>query len=311
MRIAIVPATLAVALALIATPVFAHSYLQTASPPVNSTVTVAPNESAVAFTAAIEPQFTSIGVTGAQRVDRDAQHLVDGDAKRLAVGLKTVPPGIYSVAWQATSVDTHKTNDSHQFTLAAADASDITLDHVWARASAGNATTGAAYLTVTDHGRPDRLVGVSTPVAATAELHETIHDNGVMKMRPVAGIALEPGKPMTFSPGGYHVMLMGLKSPLKAGDKFPLTLTFEHAQPITVTGTVEAVGGAAMDHGSMSGMSMSGQGASMPSTSGQAGSMPGMSGQMGSMPGQGASMPSTSGQGGSMPGMTGQMNSKP
>jgi hypothetical protein len=274
MRIPIIRAALAAASALIATPVFAHSYLQSASPPVNSTVTVAPSEATISFTSAIEPRFSTIDVTGAgaQRVDSGAQHLVDGNAGRLAVGLKDLPPGTYTVAWQATSVDTHKTNGSYHFTAAAADASDISLDHVWARASAGNATTGAAYLTVTDHGRPDRLVGVSTPVAATAELHETINDNGVMKMRPVAGIALEPGKPVKFSPGGYHVMLTGLKSPLKAGDSFPLTLAFEHAQPITVTAAVEAVG-AAMDRGGMSGMSMSGQGG-----------MPGMSGQMGSKP---------------------------
>lgn len=228
---AIFPAALVTASALIATPVFAHSYLENASTPVDSIVTVAPGEVAIVSTSAIEPRFSTI----------------------------------------ATSVDTHRTDGSYHFTLAAADASDISLDHVWARASAGNATTGAAYLTVTDHGRPDRLVGVSTPVAATAELHETINDNGVMKMRPVAGIALEPGKPVKFLPGGYHVMLTGLKSPLKAGDSFPLTLAFEHAQPITVTATVEAVGGAAMDRG---GMNMPGQG----------GGMPGMSGQMGSKP---------------------------
>jgi copper(I)-binding protein len=243
-------AAFAVTAALFAPPVFAHSYLENASPPVNSTVTVAPSAVTIAFTSAIESRFSTIEVTGAaaQRVDSGAPYLVDGDTKRLAVGLKTLSPGIYTVAWQATSVDTHKTNGSYQFTVAAADASDISLEHVWARATAGNATTGAAYLTVTDRGSPDRLVGVSTPIA-TAELHETINDNGVMKMRPVAGIALEPGKPVTFAPGGYHVMLMGLKGPLKAGDSFPLTLTFQHTQPITVTAHVEAIGGGGMDHG--------------------------------------------------------------
>ncbi len=278
MRIVTMTAAFAVTAALLAPPVFAHSYLENASPPVNSTVTAAPGAVTIVFTSAIEPQFSTIEVTGAaaQRVDSGEPHLVGDDTKRLAVGLKTLPPGIYTVAWQATSVDTHRTNGSYQFTVAAADASDISLDHVWARATAGNATTGAAYLTVTDNGHPDRLVGASTPVAATAELHETINDGGVMKMRPVAGIALEPGKPVTFAPGGYHVMLMGLKGPLKAGDSFPLTLTFEHAQPITVTATVQAVSGAAMehDHGGMSGMGMSGQ----------SGSMPGMSGQMGNKP---------------------------
>ena len=120
------------------------------------------------------------------------------------------------------------------------------VEHAWARASAGNATVAAAYMTVTDNGRPDRLIGVSTPVAAEAQLHETIDDHGVMKMRLLDGVALEPGKPVTFKPGGYHVMLIGLKSPLKAGDSFPLTLTFEQAHPITVTVKVEAAGAPAM-----------------------------------------------------------------
>jgi copper(I)-binding protein len=154
----------------------------------------------------------------------------------------------------ATSVDTHKTDGSFHVTVAPPDASGISAEHVWARATAGTTSTAAVYLTVTDNGQPDRLACLSTPVAATAELHETIHDGDVMKMRPVAGIALEPGKPVTFSPGGYHVMLTGLKKPLKAGDSFPLTLTFEHAQPITVA--VEAAGAAAMghDHGTMNGL---------------------------------------------------------
>ncbi len=136
----------------------------------------------------------------------------------------------------------------------AADTANITVDQVWARPS--NTATGATYFTITDNGVPDRLVGVSTPVAATAEVHETTNDNGVMKMRPVAGLALEPGKPVTFKPGGYHVMLTGLKGPLKMGDSFPLTLTFEHAQPMTVTAKVQAQGAASMghDHAGMEGM---------------------------------------------------------
>jgi len=139
--------------------------------------------------------------------------------------------------------------------IAAGDASTITITvtHPWARPSAGASTTGAAYLTLTDSGAADKLTAVSTPVAGTADVHETINDKGTMKMRPVeGGLPLTPGKPVTLSPGGYHVMLMGLKAPLKAGDTFPMTLTFEHAPPQTVTVTVEAPkrggGGMSMDH---------------------------------------------------------------
>lgn len=121
-------------------------------------------------------------------------------------------------------------------------AADIHVDHVWARASAGAALNGAAYFTIVNDGAPDRLVGIATPVAASAELHETLRDNGVMKMRPVPGLALVPGQPVTLEPGGYHVMMMGLKQPLRADEDVSLTLTFEHAQPITVTAKVQAVG---------------------------------------------------------------------
>ena len=125
--------------------------------------------------------------------------------------------------------------------IAAGDAPQITVEHPWARASAGAAKTGAAYMTITDQGQPDQLIGASTPAAATAELHESMSDMGTMKMRPLAGLPLKPGEPLKLSPGGYHVMLFGLKTPLKAGDTFPLTMQFEHAPPMTVTVTVEPI----------------------------------------------------------------------
>ena len=133
----------------------------------------------------------------------------------------------------------------------------IVIENAWARATAGGARTGAAYLTLRDTGAPDRLVGTSTPVATTAEVHETIDDHGVMKMRPVTGLDLEPGKAITLAPGGLHVMLTGLKQPLVVGQTFPITLTFEHAAPVTTTVTVAAVGATGpTEHGAMGGMNM-------------------------------------------------------
>ena len=121
----------------------------------------------------------------------------------------------------------------------------IAVSNAWARASAGAATTGAAYFTITDNASADRLIGVSTPVAGKAELHETRNENGVMQMRAVPSLPLEPGKSLTLAPGGYHVMLMELKQPLKVGDSFPLILTFEKAQAITVQVKIGAAGAAA------------------------------------------------------------------
>jgi hypothetical protein len=65
----------------------------------------------------------------------------------------------------------------------------------------------------------------------------------VMKMRPVTGVDIPAGQPVSLAPGGLHIMLMGLKKPLKAGEKFPLTLTFDKAGTRTVDVAVEKVGG--------------------------------------------------------------------
>ncbi len=114
----------------------------------------------------------------------------------------------------------------------------------WSRATAPGLPNGAAYVTISVSA-PDQLVGASTPVAATAELHETTNDAGVMKMRPVPVLALAPGKPVTFAPGGYHIMLMGLRQPLQAGGSFPLTLRFKNAAPVTTTISVGRAGASA------------------------------------------------------------------
>ena len=95
----------------------------------------------------------------------------------------------------------------------------IVVDNVWARATPGNAQTGAAYLSITNTGTaPDRLLSVSSTVAEKAELHENKTENGIMKMRPKAPVSLKPGETVTLKPGGDHLMLMGLKQPLKEGD---------------------------------------------------------------------------------------------
>jgi copper(I)-binding protein len=121
----------------------------------------------------------------------------------------------------------------------------VTVHEAWARASAGTATTGAAYVTLMGGAQADSLVSVSTPLAATAEVHETTNDHGVMKMRPVPGVPIPPGGSVVLAPGGTHIMLMGLKQKLTAGQNFPLTLTFAHAAPVTVDVQVRGIGAAA------------------------------------------------------------------
>lgn len=83
-------------------------------------------------------------------------------------------------------------------------------------------------------------MSASTPRAERAEVHTHVNDNGVMRMRKVeGGVAVAPGQTVKFAPGSYHIMLLGLKQPLKAGDRFPLTLSFEKAGQVEVQVVVQ------------------------------------------------------------------------
>ena len=130
----------------------------------------------------------------------------------------------------------------------------VAVEQPWARATPGAGTTGSVYLTLTAQGAPDRLIGVATPAAAMAMVHESYVDGGVSRMRMLDGVALELGKPVTFHPGAMHIMLEGLKAPLKTGASVPLTLTFAHAAPMTVSVPVLKPGAAGPD--AMPGMKM-------------------------------------------------------
>lgn len=141
---------------------------------------------------------------------------------------------------------------------AAAEPSAIVVTDAWARATPPGAKTGAAYVTVTNKGTAaDKLLSASTPVAGEAQLHTTITENGVMKMRPVTAIDLKPGASVTLKPGGMHLMLMDMKQPLKEGDSFPVSLTFEKAGTVEADVKVRKVGAmTGADMGDMPGMDM-------------------------------------------------------
>jgi copper(I)-binding protein len=94
---------------------------------------------------------------------------------------------------------------------------------------------GAAYMTITAQGGAgDRLIAAASPAANRAELHTHIMEGNVMRMRQVQGIDVKPGETAALKPGGFHVMLLGLKQPLVEGQSFPLTLTFEKGGRIDV-----------------------------------------------------------------------------
>jgi copper(I)-binding protein len=111
----------------------------------------------------------------------------------------------------------------------------------WARATPGRAENGAAYLTIVSP-TTDRLTAASSPVAKKVELHTMSMEGGVMRMRPLAAIDIPAGQTVTLSPGGMHIMLLGLTQPLRQGQSFPLTLSFDHAGSRQVTVAVKKAG---------------------------------------------------------------------
>jgi copper(I)-binding protein len=121
---------------------------------------------------------------------------------------------------------------------------DLVISQAWSRATPNGAKIGSGYFTVENKGAaPDRLIGVTAEVAGKVEVHEMAMNNGVMTMRPLdGGLTIDPGKTVKLAPGGYHLMMFDLKSPLKQGDVLPVALQFEKAGTVQVTLDVQGIG---------------------------------------------------------------------
>ena len=117
----------------------------------------------------------------------------------------------------------------------------IRIGHPHARPTVAQQPSGGAYLTLENRGSTgDRLLGASSPVASSVQIHTMSMEGDVMRMREVGALDLAPAARVEMKPGtGYHIMLMGLKQPLQPGDKFPMTLNFEKAGKIEVSVTVD------------------------------------------------------------------------
>ena len=133
--------------------------------------------------------------------------------------------------------------------LAPAHAEDVTAGNLvisqpWSRATPGGAKVAGGYLTIENKGAaPDRLTGGASEIAGRVEVHEMATANGVMTMRPLeSGLTVAPGQTVKLAPGGYHLMLMELKNPLRQGEKVPLELQFEKAGKVAVSLDVQGVG---------------------------------------------------------------------
>ena len=104
----------------------------------------------------------------------------------------------------------------------------LTVKDGWARASTPGAKNGAAYVTIMNHGmKSDALISVVSDVSAKVELHSHKKDGGVMRMRRILSVPVPAHSVAELKPGGNHIMLMGLKRPLKAGDHIMLRLSFQ------------------------------------------------------------------------------------
>src|SRR5262245_47140503 len=130
----------------------------------------------------------------------------------------------------------------------------IQLENAWARrapsmvqggqsSQGGGAMTagnGAAYVTISNHGsEADALVSASTDVATTVELHATVEQDGKMVMRPLPKFDVPAGGKLEMKPGGYHIMLLGLKQDLKPGETVNVAVNFEKAGQMSVAAPVK------------------------------------------------------------------------
>lgn len=118
-----------------------------------------------------------------------------------------------------------------------------------ARATAPGAAVGAAYMTLQNTGDTEvKVLGATTPIAASVEIHSMSMDGGVMRMRPViGGLPIAAHSTVEFKSGGYHFMLLGLTKPLALGDHVPMTLTFSGGVTVNIEVHVEEPG-AGGDH---------------------------------------------------------------
>lgn len=118
----------------------------------------------------------------------------------------------------------------------------LRIAHPWSRPTPPGAPTAAGYLMITNTGpKPDRLLGGTTPMASSIEVHQMSMSGGIMRMRRlVGGLVLPPGQTVKLEPGGVHLMIIGPKRAFRLGDHVPATLRFERAGKVRVEFYVEA-----------------------------------------------------------------------
>jgi copper(I)-binding protein len=153
----------------------------------------------------------------------------------VALGLLAIPP----MTLAQTPMGQSAMTGSATFKLG-----DLTVTSPWTRATPGGAKIAGGYLKITNNGSSvDRFTGAKSDAADRVEIHEMSMSDGVMKMRPLPnGVEIKPGETVELKSGGYHLMFMDLKQPLKQGDTLKATLQFEKAGSLDVNFNVNALG---------------------------------------------------------------------
>lgn len=118
----------------------------------------------------------------------------------------------------------------------------VEVEEAWVQLPAVPGRPGSAYFTLIGNNDPTKLVGVTSPRVERIELHETVTEDGVSRMRQPEHLVFPPDLKMVFAPGARHAMLFGIDPAVKAGDTIPLTFNLEPAPPVTVEAEVRAFG---------------------------------------------------------------------
>lgn len=159
----------------------------------------------------------------------------------LAPSLTAYPPGPIFHSLQDTMHRLIHTLVSSALILAAttALAQAVKVENPWARPTVQGQAAGGGFLRIVGGAANDRLVAVSSDIAGRVELHTMSMEGDVMRMRQISAIDVPAGGNVDLAPGGLHLMFMDLKTPLKTGSSFPMTLRFEKAGEVKVSVRVQ------------------------------------------------------------------------
>jgi periplasmic copper chaperone A len=169
-------------------------------------------------------------------------------AAAMALLLAQMPPAAFAHDHSAMTGAEPAAAEGHE--MSDTKAGELTIGNAFARATLPGAKVGGAYVTIANTGsEADRLLGGSTAVASHVEVHEMKMDGNIMQMRKLKeGLAIPAGETVQLAPGGLHLMLMGLKQPLKEGEMLPVTLEFEKSGKVELEFMVGPANGAGMEH---------------------------------------------------------------